>query len=164
MTENQKALVTDFFNGGYSFGSWPNPRDIGREFRIRDFLMNPENIHEINKIAAYDKGAEETIEQCRKAIETLTAYRLALSERYNELATAPVVPVVKLIREKRYHQNVFYHLITCNRNLDSGKDTGESRTTYEGSERHKAIKDFEAYCKSHPGIIAVKQIEKSIWE
>lgn len=37
-------------------------------------------------------------------------------------------------------------------------------TVYPGAGRSQAIKDFEAYQKSHPGIIAVKDIEKGKWE
>lgn len=38
------------------------------------------------------------------------------------------------------------------------------RKTYPGTERRQALKDFAAYQKSHPGIIAVKDIEKARWE
>lgn len=38
------------------------------------------------------------------------------------------------------------------------------RNVYPGTGRSQAIKDFEAYQKSHPGIIAVKDIEKGKWE
>lgn len=38
------------------------------------------------------------------------------------------------------------------------------RTTYSGPERRDALKAFEAYKKSHPGVEAVLDIEKARWE
>ena len=38
------------------------------------------------------------------------------------------------------------------------------RNVYPGTGRSQALKDFAAYQKSHPGIIAVKDIEKGKWE
>ena len=36
--------------------------------------------------------------------------------------------------------------------------------TYPGTERHKAIKRFEALKKEYPGAKAIKDIEKRNWE
>lgn len=164
MTDKQKELLHEMFNGGYSFGSWPPRAGDIKTFHIQSYFWPPHTIDKLKEIADSDKKAAATIEECQKAIETLTAYRIALAERYNELATAPTVPVVKLIREKRYQHNVKYYIRFCSRNLDTGKDIETDVKVYEGSERHQAIKDFEAYVKEHPGIIAEKNIEKSKWE
>lgn len=164
MTDKQKELLHEMFNGGYSFGSWPPRAGDMKVFHIQGYFWPPQSIDKLQNIADNDKKAADVIAECQKAIETLTAYRIALAERYNELATAPTVPVIKLIREKRYQHNVKYYIRFCSRNLDTGKDIETDVKVYEGSERHQAIKDFESYVKDHPGIIAEKSIEKSKWE
>jgi len=161
MTNKQQDLVNSFFNE-WDFGSRSN--DGYKEFHIRGYFQKPDRLKETKSVAQYDKSASEAIAKCQQAIEILTAYRLALAERYNEIATAPKIPVVKLIREKRWRQNVKYYLITCSRNLAEGTEIEESRKTYEGSERRQALKDFETYCRNHPGITAEKDIEKPKWE
>ena len=154
------------FHGGYAFGSWPPSGENYKDFHIRSYFGNPEKLDDKKRIVDYDKSAAETIEECRKAIETLTAYRIALAERYNEIATTPTVPVVKLTREHGYYRDtkVYYYLRTYSRNVNTGKEIETSSTAYNGTERHQAIKDFESYIKAHPGIIAEKNIEKSRWE
>ena len=99
-----------------------------------------------------------------RKIEQLKAYRLALSERYNYLASAPQQPVVRLKRVKIYSGKVFYHLNTYTKNLLDGNEVETSSTKYTGQERSKAIKDYKSYVKSHPGITAEMQIEKPKWE
>ena len=161
MTDKQQELVNSFFHD-WDFGS--RAGDGYKEFHIRGYFQRPDKLTETSRVAQYDKSAAEAITQCQKAIEILTAYRVALAERYNEISAAPRIPVVKLIREKRWKQNVKYYLITCSRNLAEGIDTEETRKAYEGTERRQAIKDFEAYCRNHPGITAEKDIEKPKWE
>ena len=99
-----------------------------------------------------------------RKIEQLKAYRLALSERYNYLASAPQQPVVRLKRVKSYSGKVFYHLNTYTKNLLDGNEVETSSTHYTGTERSKAISDYKSYVKSHPGITAEMQIEKPKWE
>lgn len=48
--------------------------------------------------------------------------------------------------------------------VDCGKEVEQERTTYPGTARSQAIKDYNAYVKSHPGILAYLEIEKSQWE
>lgn len=40
----------------------------------------------------------------------------------------------------------------------------ETREAYSGADRRKAINDFNAHVKAHPGIIAEQDIQKRPWE
>lgn len=158
MTQEQQALLDGLFT---RYGA-PSKE---AERQIRFYGTRPDTINELERVASNDRSATEAIKSALHLIEELTAYRVALAERYAYLSTAPTVPFVRLLREKRYYQNkVFYHLIVGRRNLDTGAETETERTTYPGVLRSQALKDFAAYVKAHPGIIAEKDIEKSKWE
>ncbi len=60
--------------------------------------------------------------------------------------------------------DIFESTAESRRNLDTGAETETERTTYPGTMRSQALKDYAAYVKAHPGIIAEKDIEKSKWE
>ena len=152
MTDKQQELLQKLFSG------YNCSRDGFKTYEIRRHFWKPEKIDELRSVQTYDKEAEAMIKDCEQAIETLTAYRAALFERYNEITTAPTVPVIKLKREHRYSYGkgnpVYYYLSVYSRNLNSGKDTQIESKCFEGKQRHEAIKAFEEYKKSHPGIIA----------
>ncbi len=135
------------------------------ERRINIYLVHPDKMDNLERVVMYDKTAADYISAAQTLIDQLTAYRVALAERYAYITTAPTVPFVRLIREKRYCQNkVYYHLIAGRRNVDTGAETETERTTYPGTLRSQALKDYAAYVKAHPGILAEKDIEKSKWE
>ena len=161
MTAEQRTLIDQLFD------SW-RCQDGHRDYKITAYLCKPEKLDELSRVQDYDKSAARLIEECQKTIELMTAYRAALYERYNEIATAPTVPVVKLKREHRYSYGkgnpVYYYLGVYSRNLNSGKDTQIESKCFEGKQRHEALKAFEDYKKNHPGIIAEKDIEKKQWE
>lgn len=158
MTQEQQALVDELFT---RYGS-PSAE---AEFRITGYYANPDSIHELKRIKRADENAARDIERMQEKIAQLTAYRAALTERYNYLSTAPTVPVVRLIRQRNYSTNkVFYYLRTYTRNILDNHEVEISCTTYTGTERKKAIDDFKQYVKTHPGIESEMQIEKSRWE
>lgn len=129
------------------------------------YLLRPDKLDTCDRIASYDKSAEQYIARLARQIEQLKSYRLALQERYNEIATAPTVPLVRLKREKNTWTNkVSYYLTVYKKYTETGELVKVESTTYSGTERHKAIRDFEAYKKAHPGIISELNIEKGKWE
>ena len=132
--------------------------------RIYIYLTHPEAINRLTDVVKYDEKSINYISDLERKIEQLKAYRLALSERYNYLASAPQQPVVRLKRVKSYSGKIFYHLNTYTKNLLDGNEVETSSTKYTGQERSKAIKDYKSYVKSHPGILAEMQIEKPKWE
>ena len=70
------------------------------------------------------------------------------------------------MRENRYYQKRVYYYLIVEKVFDTPgiKPVEIARTTYSGPERREALKAFEAYKKSHPGVEAVLDIEKARWE
>ena len=134
------------------------------EIRVVNYYVRPDSIDELDRIAYYDKCAAEQIKHLESLLVTLKELRQEYAARYALLASSPTVPVVRLTREKRYDGKVFYYLSHFRRYVDSGKEIRTGSTTYPGTDRHKAIGDYKAYVKAHPGIIAEMSIEKGRWE
>lgn len=155
MTPEQNAALEELFTRyGY-------PSEDG-DFRINAYFQRPDKIDSLDKIVRDDKYTCNIISQLQDKIQQLTAYRAALAERYNYLATAPTVPVVRLKRERR--DKVYYILSVYDRNLLDSHEVLKSSIRYSGTERHTAINAFNTYVKQHPGIIAEMDIEKARWE
>ena len=157
MTPDQDKALKDLFS---RYGHPSTEADI----RISGYLLRPDQLDTIARVKDYDQTAERTIQELEEKIQQLKAYRIALAERYNYLATAPTVPVVRLTRRKTYEGKVFYYLEVYSRNLLDGKEVKASSTTFLGKERHKAIATYNDYVKAHPGITAEMDIEKRSWE
>lgn len=158
MTPEQQKDIEELFT---RYGSPSNEA----EFRIFGYYTKADSIDELDRIKRADENVVQDIERLQKKIRQLSAYRVSLAERYNFLATAPTVPVVRLIRRKdSYSNKVFYYLKTFDRNLIDGHEVQTGCTTYPGTDRRKAIEDFNQYVKAHPGIESEKNIEKARWE
>lgn len=132
------------------------------EIRIYSHFMRPDKLT-ADRIAQYDKSAANLTAELQTLIADLSEYRQALSARYAELATMPSKPELKLERRKDYNGKVFYY-ITITNVFEDGTITEELRETYNGTERHQAIKRYDELLKQRPGITAEKKIEKSKWE
>lgn len=158
MTDEQRTLFEDLFS---QYGSVAN--SCNRTIYV--YGQNPETEDSISELAKADKRICDKITELERTIEQLKAYRIAIAERYNYLATAPTTPVVKLKRQKLYYdKHVYYYIEHYSRDLNTNKDTLLESIKYTGTERKKAIEDFENYVSAHPGIISIKDIEKSRWE
>lgn len=135
------------------------------EIRIHHYCTRPDQIDTLDRITWQDRAAAETLKALDAASAQLRAYRAALFERYNQIATAPTIPVVKLLREKHWKDSkVYYHLIVTRRDPATGHETETARTTYPGTKRREALAAFAEYVKAHPGIHAEKDIAKKSWE
>ena len=157
MTQEQEKYLQELFT------RYGNPSTESDE-KIYIYLTHPEAINKLTDVIKYDEKAIDYIAELERKITQLKAYRLALSERYNYLASAPQQPIVRLKRVKSYSGKVFYHLNTYTKNLLDGNEVETSSTKYTGQERSKAINDYKSYVKAHPGILAEMQIEKPKWE
>lgn len=155
MTPEQIADLDELFQ---RYGSPSREAD----FRISGYFSRADTIDTVGRIEREDKAASRMIENLQTKIRQLTAYRASLMERYNFLATAPTVPVIRLKRERR--DKAFYILTVYDRNLLDSHEVMRESTRYPGTERHKAINAYNTYIKQHPGIIAEMNIEKSHWE
>ena len=158
MTAEQKEIVRDLFTGYYC-------HDGHREIKIWGSIHDPEKLSTAKDIQFYDGSAARMIAEFKAIIAKLEIYRLAMAERYGEIETAPKIPVVKLTRDRSYSANkVYYYLTIYERFIETGKENQIDQTRYDGKDRHKALADFEAYKKAHPGIVAEMDIEKKRWE
>lgn len=157
MTSGQNKALKDLFS---RYGHPSTEADI----RITGYLLHPGDLDTTARVKDYDQSAERIIQELEAKVQQLKVYRIALAERYSYLATAPTVPVVRLIRRKTYEGKVYYDLMTYNRNLLDGREVKASTTTFPGKDRHKAIAAYNDYVKAHPGITAEIDIEKRRWE
>ena len=131
------------------------------------YLPDPRSVNTMERLSYYGGCAARYAAELRAMIETMEAYQQIVFDRVQELTTAPYHTELHLRRERRYYRdNKVYYYLEIHKVYDTpGIDTEViERTEYPGSERRKAIAEFEAYKKSHPGIIAVKDIAKSKWE
>ena len=158
MTDETKILVEELFQ---RYGSPVQETEL----RITGYFTKAESIHKTEHIRREDERAQRLIQELQTKIEQLTAYRISLAEQYSLLETAPTIPIVRLKRRRDYRdKKVYYYLSTFRRFTESGIEVEESCQTYPGTERNQALKDFQAYTKAHPGIIAEIDIAKSRWE
>lgn len=129
------------------------------------YLPDPNTLNTMDRLTYQGAQAARYAEEFREMIETMESYQSLIYERVQALTTAPYHTEIHLRREKWYQSKVKYYL-----DVKKVYDTLEiepetiKRNVYPGTGRSQAIKDFEAYRKSHPGIIAVKDIEKGKWE
>ncbi len=133
------------------------------ELSVRCYLIDPKTIDDVEKAVYWGNSANQYIEDCKNMIKQLLQYQQQLYERVKELESSPYHHRVTLLRENRYYQKrVFYYLIV-EKVFDAPgiRPVEIQRTKYPGAERREAIKAFETYKKTHPGIEAVLDIEKS---
>lgn len=128
-------------------------------------LTNPDKLHTMRELTYHGGSAARYITELKDMIETMEAYQSLIYDRVQALTVAQFHMEIHLIRERRYDNKVKYHLL-LKKVYDTPGIEPETieRTTYPGTERRQALKDFAAYQKSHPGIIAIKDIEKGKWE
>jgi hypothetical protein len=159
MTEDQKTALDALFDRRF----WN--RDGQAEIRLYGNICKPEAMDTTKAVEMYDRNAARLMDDIKKLLPQLEAYRVALAERYSHLVTAPAAPFVRLERHKGYSSKlVTYDLIYGRTYLDSGKQIIDSRQTFPGKERRAALDAFYHYLKNHPGIDAELHIEKSQWE
>lgn len=151
--ETIKETINNLFR---RFGSPSDDASI----EIREYLIKPDKIAELNRIREYDKSAAETISKLEKTIEKLKIYRIALQKQYAAIELAPKKEVIKLTRRQDYRtKKVFYYLTEYEKNMNTGAEVMKSNKKYPGTERKQAIADFEQYIKEHKYCIYEKNIE-----
>lgn len=137
-------------------------RNGASELRFWGYFQDPKTLT-LEELAAQDKRTRRYISDCDELIEQMKAYRLELAARSRELLTMGYHTKVSLIREKRWKGNVFYYL-TKEIVYDDGTTKTISSEKYAGTERHKAINDFNACKKQFPQYEYYKDIAKGRWE
>ena len=132
--------------------------------KIYIYERHPETLHTAKTILNSFNSVERTLEELEEVMEELKAYRVALTERYNFIATAPTKQKIKLYREKKYGGKVFYFIQFYTVNLVDGYEDLTEVIRYEGKERKKAIERFEQLKKEKTGVIFEQDIERARWE
>lgn len=110
-----------------------------------------------------DSRLQRQISDLESELELLRNLRSQNFQRMQYLYSLTYFPMVKLSRSRRGypHEKVFYFLEEWKVYEDSAVSPElVSRTEYPGTERHRAISDFRAYVRSHPGIRSEMNIEK----
>lgn len=132
--------------------------------QVHLYGQDPAAMLDLKSLESADRRAADDIRRLESYAEALKLYRAAIAQRYQELATAPTVPVITLKRStKTSYSGIQYTLAEYRQYLD-GTRAELRHTTYSGKERHKAIADFNAAVKAHPGITAEMDIAKGRWE
>lgn len=134
------------------------------EHTIHIFGIHPEKLHKQSEVLRRIESANQDIERLEKYIAMLTAYRMELVNRYNYLETTPTKTKIKLQRYKKYQGKVYYYIIYYSIDLETGHEEETKRITYAGTERKKAIEEFDKLCKNNPNFIIEKDIAKGKWE
>ena len=123
----------------------------------------PGAIYDLDELQLEDKRSADKIAELESLIDCLKQHRKAIAARYQELSTAPTMPVITLKRTNTRYGGIQYTITHYRQYLD-GTRAEISHTTYSGKERHKAIADYNAAVKAHPGITAEIDISKGRWE
>ena len=136
------------------------------ELSVRCYLIDPKTIDDLDRAVYWGNSAAQYIKDCEGMINQLKQYQQKIYERVQELESAQYHHRVTLLRENRYYQKRVYYYLIVEKVFDTPgiKPVEIQRTTYSGPERRDALKAFEAYKKSHPGVEAVLDIEKARWE
>lgn len=152
-----KATLAQHFKSSYH-------RELNETRHI--FLPNPDKLHTMKDLTYHGSQAARYAAEFKALIETMEAYQSLIYDRVQALTTAQYHTEIHLTRQNQYWNHKIFYYLTVKKVYDTPGIEPETIecTTYPGTERRQALKDFAAYQKSHPGIIAVKDIEKARWE
>ena len=113
-------------------------------------LLDPRKVTDLDTLTDYDRWATDHLRRLEAAIETIKQYRMDLMERAQYLVTVPSTWSIELHRRRTYRGKVEFYLQQI-RTYPDGTQHTEQCTKYPGTQRHKALADYKAACKSHPG-------------
>ena len=116
------------------------------------------------KVLDADKRAEEAIKQAQNLIEWLKAHRVELAERYRELEAMESHIRVTLKRQKNWSSNKIFYFLMTDKVFDDGTVEFISSEKFSGTERNKAIKEFNDLKKRLPNQEYILDIKKGPWE
>ena len=116
------------------------------------------------KVLDADKRALEAIKQAQDLIEWLRTHRVELAERYGELEAMESHIRVTLKRQKNWTNNKIFYFLMNDKVFDDGTVEFISSKKFAGTERNKAIKEFNDIKKRLPNQEYILDIEKGPWE
>lgn len=137
------------------------------EAEIRHYihLKKPEAVSSIKDLEYYSGRAAQAIAEAEQTIALMQEYQQALYERYQVIYSTNYHLHLHIERRLHYNNTKSYH-VTIVKRFDGNNVADEEilRETFEGKERHKALKRYEALKKEYPNIECSTDIEKRQWE
>ena len=138
------------------------------EAEIRNYthIKKPDTIDSAKSLEHYADNARRAIKEAEEFIEFLKQYQKDLCARYQEIVSTNYTLFLLLKRHVNLYTNVkTYEITISQRYTDNNiKDVEILREKFEGRDRHKALKRFEALKKEYPNIENAMEIEKHRWE
>ena len=153
-----ERLINDLFT------VYGQPQKRMSEKVIRIYEQHPERLHTEKDILNSFEHTKQNLERLEEVILELKAYEIELTKRYNFIKTAPTRQKIKLYREKRYQEKVFYYIQFYDVNLTDGHEELTHSIKYTGKERKQAIEHFEQLKKEKNNVIFEIDIDKKSWE
>jgi hypothetical protein len=141
---------------------WNNSMEA--QIQVRDYVIHPDKLTTPNRVAFYDRSAEETIKRMEEYVEALKGYRKALAERYAVLMTMPYNMRLDLIRNKGWSDKKVTYTLRLVRTYEDGHEEYDKEVIFPGVQRREALKAFETLKRERPGIECLVDIEKKSWE
>lgn len=132
------------------------------EQRVYIYCQAPKALKTTKEVVCRDRSAEQDIKRLEKLIADLIDYRKALAERYAQLETMTYTDRLEIERYPGGSGVKFYIRIV--RSYEDGTKENVLHETYTGKDRRKALERFEELKNQHPGMEAVKDIERRSWE
>lgn len=135
------------------------------DLRTYNHIKKPSAIKSAKDIEYYCGRAQQAIADAESTIQTMKEYQQALYERYQEIINTNFHLHLHIERRLHYNNTKTYY-VTIVKRFDGNNVEDEEilREVYEGKERHKALKRFEALKKEYPNIENSMDIEKRQWE
>lgn len=134
------------------------------QIQPRCYVIHPDKLDTLDRVELYDQSAVRMVQEMEDYIEVLKGYRQALAERYAALASMPYTYRLELKRYKGWSDKRVTYTLRLVRVYEDGHEEDEEKTTYAGTERRKALKEYETMKKARPGISCLLDLEKRIWE
>lgn len=131
------------------------------------YYTRADHVHTLEWVKYYDKKAAEDIQGLLNFAEVLKEYRKTLFDRAQEFLTAGYTMQLKITRNiDSYRNGKKSYVIEVLKIIDlkNAAPVSVLKETYEGKERHTALKRFEQLKKLYPNIEIIKDIEKRSYE
>lgn len=131
------------------------------------YFTRADHIKSIDHVRSEDKKAVNTINDLLEFAELLKEYRKTLYDRAQEFLTAGYDMQLKITRNiDCWNGNKKFYVIEVLKifALKNADPVHVLQETYEGKERHIALKRFEQLKKQYPNIETIKNIEKRSYE
>lgn len=133
------------------------------KIRVNEYIIHPAKLDTIDRVKLYDDSAVRAIERMETYIDQLKSYRQSLADRYAALASMPYTYRLELKRYKGWSDKRVTYTLRLIRVYEDGHEEDEEKTTYAGTERREALKEYEAMKKARPGISCLLDLEKRSW-